>query len=75
MLKGKVTIMYRHWSPKRRMMGRALMLLLPLVRWWGYSVAAALTGRPGFSLAAKEWRIVWLRRSDWLSGYSRLPGQ
>ena len=67
--KGKATIFYRHWSPFRRVLGRALMMAAPLTRWWSYWLAARLSGQRNLDLVADEWRMVWLRRSEWISGY------
>lgn len=67
--KGKVTIMYRHWPPFRRRLGCALMLAVSINRWWAYRLFARLLDQQDFNLVADEWRKVWLRRSEWISGY------
>jgi GT2 family glycosyltransferase len=56
--KGKVTLIYRHWSPIGRLFGRMLFLLIPVTRWWGYSLAAQLSGRRDFTRLAGEWRML-----------------
>ena len=68
--KGKVTLMRRHWSPVNRGMGRALLLLAPLVRWWMYNLAAQVTRKPRLRQVAKDWQAVWRLRGQWLEGYS-----
>jgi GT2 family glycosyltransferase len=67
--KGKATIMHRHWSPLMRRSGAVLMLAATLTRWWLYWLAARLKSRPNLDATANEWRSVWMRRSDWISGY------
>jgi GT2 family glycosyltransferase len=70
LFKGKATLVNRHWSPVSRRMGRVLFLLVPVVRWWGYGLSAQLSGREDFHRSADNWRMMWVRRKDWIDGYS-----
>jgi hypothetical protein len=72
LLKGKATLMNRHWSPLNRRLGRVLFLLFPLIRWGSYRLASRITGRDSLSSASTEWRAVWQRRHEWIDGYSPL---
>ncbi len=55
LLRGKVTLVRKHWSPLRARIGVALILLGVGVR--------ALFGRSG------AWPSVWAARSSWVKGY------
>jgi GT2 family glycosyltransferase len=68
-LKAKVTIMYRHWSPLKRDIGRGLMLMAPLTRWAACSFLAGFAHRQDLKARAREWRKVWTSRADWICGY------
>ena len=69
LLKGKVTLLNRHWRPLSRQLGRVLFLLGALVRWWAYRLASLLSGRPDFKTTAATWRMMWQRRREWINGY------
>jgi GT2 family glycosyltransferase len=69
LLKGKCTLIVRHWAPIRRAIGRTLFLAAPLIRWALYGIAARLSGRSQFGRMADEWALIWQRRSEWIGGY------
>ena|ERR1700731_458842 len=69
LLKGKCTLIVRHWAPIRRAIGRTLFLAAPLIRWALYRIAARLSGRSQFGRMADEWASIWQRRSEWIGGY------
>lgn len=70
LLKGKATLMNRHWQPISRRLGRILFLLSALIRWGSYGLASRLIGRPGLSVVASEWKAIWQRRKQWINGYA-----
>jgi len=70
LLKGKATLMKRHWRPFGRALGRLLFLLSTVIRWWAYWLASRLSERPNLKHVADEWRTVWQRRSEWSGGYN-----
>jgi len=69
LFRAKVTLINRHWSPLTRAVGRALLLLFPMVRWPIFGLAARATGRSDFKEAAQTWRTIWKRRREWIGGY------
>src|SRR5262249_38608766 len=69
MFKGKVTLMGRYFSSINYQFGRALHLLVPLIRWWTFSVAARMSNRLEFYRLADNWRSIWRRRKEWSRGY------
>jgi GT2 family glycosyltransferase len=69
LLKGKATLMNRHWRPVSRHFGRILFLLGTLIRWWAYQLASVLLGRPDLKSTASKWRMMWQRRREWVDGY------
>jgi hypothetical protein len=72
LLKGKATLMNRHWSPISRRFGRVLFMLFPLIRWGSYHLASRITRRDGLSSASDEWRAIFRRRHEWIDGYASL---
>jgi hypothetical protein len=74
-VKGKVSLVYRHWPPWSRPLGRMLFKLLPLTRWWVYGLAGRLIGRPDLVGKAGEWRMLWQRRGEWIDGYDLGSGR
>jgi GT2 family glycosyltransferase len=72
LFKGKITLMYRHWSPFKRSLGRTLMLTAPLIRWHALWFLAWTCRQRDFNVVANEWRKVWVRRSEWISGYIKV---
>lgn len=73
LLKGKATLMNRHWGPVSRRVGRVLFLLFPLTRWGLYKLASRITGRDHLSAISAEWKAIWQRRLEWIDGYA-VPG-
>jgi GT2 family glycosyltransferase len=69
MLAGKVTLMRRHWSPEKFMVGRLLLLLQALTRWGAISTAASLLNRSEWRRRADVWRGVWRARDRWSNGW------
>lgn len=73
MLRGKVTLMNRHWSAPASTFGRILLEVATFIRWMGYSVASRLNGRQSIRNDADAWKVTWIRRKEWRCGYSLLP--
>ena len=69
LMRAKMTLANKHWSPLRRFLARSLFRLLSIVRLVGYSGAARALGRPRLQEKAATWRRVWQTREDWLKGY------
>jgi len=66
-MKGRVTLLRKHWSPLRFKAGQALMLIWAFLR---LHLSRFRPGRHDVPATSREkWRQVWDRRSDWLSGY------
>jgi hypothetical protein len=68
-----MTFINRHWSPPTRVLGRALLLLCPLIRAYGYRLAARATGRADLTGKADSWRAIWQCRRAWIGGYASAP--
>ena len=64
LMRGKATLLRKHWSPLRRRLGIGFLLAGVAVR--GLA-PTALRGRHGGQPSA--WREVWRRRRDWVDGY------
>jgi N-acetylglucosaminyl-diphospho-decaprenol L-rhamnosyltransferase len=69
-LKGKATLLHKHWGSPRRQVGLTLLLLGAGSR----ALVARLAGRrAGARLDA--WRDVWRGRASWLAGYPEAEPQ
>lgn len=68
-VRGRITLMRKHWSAPAYALGRALLLFWALSR----LIASRWThGRQDDrSTANDKWRAIWLRRSEWLAGYQQ----
>lgn len=69
LLKGKATLLSRHWRPVSRRLGRALFLLGIIIRWWAYRLASLVVSRRNLKATAAKWRMMWQRRREWIDGY------
>jgi GT2 family glycosyltransferase len=69
LLKGKATLLNRHWWPVSRRLGRILFPLGILVRWWASRLGSLLLGRPDLISTAAKWRKMWRSRREWIDGY------
>lgn len=67
--KGRITLINRHFGWPARTIGQALHLIVPLTRWYGYSMAAALARNAEWQENAVYWEAVWRRRREWVGGY------
>lgn len=70
LLKGKATLVNRHWQPVSRKLGRALFLFAAFFRWRAYRLASRLIHRPHLYRVATEWKTIWQRRHEWIHGYA-----
>ncbi len=66
-VRGRVTLMRKHWSPPAIALGRGLMLLWSGLRMVASRFVAGRRDEPGASRA--KWLEVWRRRREWLAGY------
>lgn len=71
-VRGRVTLIRKHWSPARRAMGLALYRLWAATRLAGEPIAGIFQGTD--PKESGKWREVWRRRREWLSGYSLEEG-
>ena len=70
-LRAKMELIRRHFSPATRWLGVILFRLIPLTRRFAAGARARLTGRQKFAAQAQVWRDVWSRRAEWVGGFSR----
>jgi N-acetylglucosaminyl-diphospho-decaprenol L-rhamnosyltransferase len=66
-VRGRVTLMRKHWNGAQVMLGRGLLLLWSSLRLVGSRFVSGRRDRPG--AAQDKWREVWSRRREWLGGY------
>ncbi len=71
-LRGRVTLIRKHWSPVRRSAGLSLYWFWALGRLIGSKVFAGPRDRPGESRS--KWLEVWRRRREWMAGYPIVEG-
>jgi GT2 family glycosyltransferase len=69
-LKGKVTLIRRHFPAWQQPIGLFLLGLWPWTRMVSGRLLARLTGRPHLAEAAERWGTVWKARADWRKGYT-----
>lgn len=70
-LKGKTTLIRRHFPPWNRPVGLMLLTLWPWTRMIATGVLARLTGAERHRDAHVTWREIWSRRGEWQPGYPR----
>ncbi len=70
LMKAKVELIKRHFSPSTRHLGRWLFGLWPLSRAMAFGVAGTLSGKPNWREKAATWGEIWRRRKEWKGGYS-----
>ncbi|MEM9969493.1 MAG: glycosyltransferase family 2 protein [Pseudomonadota bacterium] len=68
-MRAKMELIKRHFSPQTRGLGRWLFAMWPLSRALMWRLIA-LTGRAGAGDKARTWREIWQRRGEWRDGYS-----
>lgn len=70
LLKGKVSLIKRHWSPMTAPLGTLLFMLWPLTRSLALKIISKfLPGKTGLKDRAQTWGEIWKRRKEWRSGY------
>lgn len=66
-VRGRVTLMRKHWSPLACALGRLLLL------YWAFSRMLAsrfVHGRKDDATTSNQkWTTIWRRRAEWLAGY------
>lgn len=70
-VRGRVTLMRKHWSPAAVTVGRWLLLLWSGLRLVGSRFVSGRRDAPG--AAREKWSLVWSRRGEWLAGYDLRP--
>jgi hypothetical protein len=68
-LKARVTLVRRHLPAWQQPPALFLLGFWPWSRMVSGDALARLSGRPGFSEAARMWGEVWRARADWRGGY------
>ncbi len=66
-MRGRVTLMRKHWHPLPLALGLMLCRIWALLRLIGSRVLSGPRDTPGTS--AEKWRTIWQRRAEWLRGY------
>ncbi|WP_166260763.1 glycosyltransferase family 2 protein [Marinobacter salicampi] len=66
LLKAKMLLIQTHFPGYSRWLGRRLLALWPLSRFWAYSLLSQV-GR-SFTVRRSMWGDVWRRRSEWSDG-------
>lgn len=69
--RGRVTLIRKHWSAPRRILGLALTQLWAAVRLAGATLRPSTANAGGESAA--KWQEIWSRRAEWLAGYPITP--
>ena len=69
LMRAKIELIKRHFSPRTRGPGRAMLGYWPLSRGLIWK-AIAFTGRAGAKEKAANWMEIWNRRAEWKDGYS-----
>lgn len=64
LLKAKTLLIQKHFPRHNRWLGRNLLALWPLTRYWAHSLLVIMGRRPS-SESRSVWREVWDRRSEW----------
>lgn len=71
-MRGRFTLIRKHWSPAALAAARALMLFWAGTRVLGSRFRAGRQDDP--ATARQKWRTVWERRHEWLAGYPSKEG-
>lgn len=71
-LKGKITLVSRHFRFGSRLMAWALIFVYPLTRKVAYGVSAVVSKSRHSETTAARWKAVWHRRAEWMNGYSTI---
>lgn len=66
-MRGRITLMRKHWSPAALAVGLFLCCIWALLRLIGSRFASGPRDAPGTSV--EKWRTIWQRRTEWLAGY------
>ncbi len=70
LLKGKISLIKRHWPPVKRDIGAFLYLMWPVRQNIMRSILKLIRPKEKFNEnAAQAWRQVWKRRNEWRKGY------
>lgn len=70
LLKGKMSLIKRHWSPALSPIGTFTFMLWPLSRSIALKVlSTVLPSQKELSEKAQTWKEIWSRRDEWRSGY------
>lgn len=69
LMRAKMELIRRHFSPATKGIGGALFALWPLSRALAWTLLAR-AGRRGAAERASTWHDIWRRRNEWKSGYS-----
>lgn len=66
-MRGRVTLMRKHWSPTTLAVGLLLYRIWALLRLIGSRFMSGPRDVPGTSV--EKWQTIWRRRAEWLAGY------
>ena len=68
---GKISFLYKHWNPFSRFVGVRLFELSVFMRTIGYASIAKFTRSKKHKHYAHEWKVVWINRDKWKTGYTK----
>lgn len=68
LMRAKVELIKRHFSPSTRWFGYHLLRFWPLSRALAFGIVGFLPMQNGKQIRAHEWREVWIRRDEWENG-------
>ncbi|MFV2003385.1 MAG: glycosyltransferase, partial [Paracoccaceae bacterium] len=71
LMRAKIELINRHFSPLTRGPGRVLFGLWPLSRAIAMKIGAVVLRRADLRTRAETWAEIWARRSEWRGGYSQ----
>jgi GT2 family glycosyltransferase len=66
-VRGRITLIRKHWSPSRVAVARSLYLLWAFTRYIGANFMSGPRDLP--SQSVEKWRAIWRRRNEWIDGY------
>ena len=68
-MRAKVELINRHFTPGTKWLGRGLFALWPLSRQVAAGLAGTILGRPDLRNKSQVWSEVWRRRAEWRDGF------
>lgn len=73
LLAAKMSLIRRHWHPGLVPLGRVLLAAWPLSRAIATTALSLVRRGAAQSQSAAIWRQIWIRRREWIGGYTVAP--